>query len=56
MMGARTSNFENVYFLLEIHCTSMQGLAAAPKAALVPASHYNYNAARLYSSTHTKFD
>ena len=22
-MGARTSNFENFYFLIEIHCTSM---------------------------------
>ena len=22
-MGARTSNFENFYFLVEIHCTSM---------------------------------
>ena len=22
-MGARTSNFQNFYFLIEIHCTSM---------------------------------
>ena len=29
---------------------------AAPKAALMPASRYNYNAVRPYSNTHTKVD
>ena len=58
-MEARTSNFENFYFLIEIHCTSMYiclYLSAAPKPALVPANLYNNNAAIPYSNSHTKFD
>ena len=45
-MGARNSNIENVYFLIEIHCTFYIDvyLSAVPKPALVEASRHSYNA------------
>ena len=33
-MGVRTSNFENFYFLIEIHCTSMN-IGILPKSPLL---------------------
>ena len=51
-MEARTSNFENFYFLIEIICTSMYICIVA----LVPVNRYNYNADTPYSNINTKFD